>query len=142
MSTPKSHSPMRRVVAAGLAAALLALGGCAAMQPKAPEQVVEQRVEERWAALIAGNYDKAWTYTQPSFRDLVKQANYRGRFGGAGEWRGVQVHSVTCAAERCEVRLRLTTRVMVPPFAGHELVGAIDEVWIREDGQWWYFEAL
>ena len=99
-------------------------------------------MEERWAALIAGNYDKAWTYTQPSFRDLVKQANYRGRFGGAGEWRGVQVHSVTCAAERCEVRLRLTTRVMVPPFAGHELVGAIDEVWIREDGQWWYFEAL
>ena len=38
MSIPTSHSPVRRVVTAGLAAALLALGGCAALNPRHPSK--------------------------------------------------------------------------------------------------------
>ncbi|NZA01491.1 hypothetical protein H0I39_06435 [Ottowia beijingensis] len=68
--------------------------------------------------------------------------DYRKRFNSAGQWRGAQIHQATCEAERCTVRIRLTTRVIVPPFAGQDIVGAIDEQWVREDGQWWFYQAL
>ena len=90
-------------------AALLALAACAGLQPKTPEDVVRERSEARWDALIKRDFDKAGEYTQPAYRALVGQKDYYKRFGGAGQWKGVQIHEVTCEPERCTVRLRLTT---------------------------------
>ena len=132
----------RAALLAGVLGAALWLGGCAALQPKTPEQVVQERAEARWAALIDGDFEKAWTYTQPGYRAIVKQKAYFRQFSGAGQWLGAQVHQATCEAERCTVRIRLTTKVLIPPFAGRDMVGAIDETWVREDGQWWYYQAL
>ena len=135
-------SPFRRrtALASLVVAGALALAGCAALQPKTPEEIVTQRVEARWDALIKGDFPKAWTYTQPAYRAIVKQADYAKTFGAGGQWRGVQVHQVSCEAERCTVRIRLTTRVTLPPFRGQELTGALDETWVREDGNWWYYQ--
>ena len=48
MSHPQpSPAPRRAALAALLGAAALALAGCAALQPKTPEQVVAERVEQR-----------------------------------------------------------------------------------------------
>lgn len=138
------RSPLgrRAALASLIGVAALTLAGCAALQPKTPEEIVTQRVEERWAALIKSDFETAWNYTQPAYRAIVKQTNYAKTFGSAGQWRGVQVHQVSCEAERCTVRIRLTTRVTVPPFRGHDLVGAMDETWVREDGQWWYYQSF
>ena len=133
----------RRVALASLlAACALALAGCAALQPVTPESIVTQRVEQRWAALIDGNLEKAWEFTQPGFRAIVMQKDYRKRFGSAGQWKNAQVHSVQCESERCTVRLRLTSLVLVPPRANREVAGYVDEVWVRDEGQWWYYQAL
>ena len=142
MTQTQGFRPTRRALAPLLAAGVLALAGCAALMPKTPEQVVTERVEARWAAVISGDFDTAWTYTQPGYRAVVKQKDYRKQFGGAGQWVGVQVHGVTCEAQRCTVKLRLTTKVFVPPFTGRDIAGYIDETWVREDGQWWYYQAL
>ncbi len=123
-----------------LAVAALALAGCAALTPRTPEEIVAQRVEERWDALIKGDFPKAWTYTQPAYRAIVKQADYRKSFGVAGQWRGVQVHGVECEAERCKARIRLTTRVLIPDFKRQDVVGIVDETWVRVDGSWWYYQ--
>ena len=47
----------RRVALAILAAGALALGGCAALTPKTPEQTVTERAEARWGALVKGDFD-------------------------------------------------------------------------------------
>ena len=135
-------SPFRRrtALASLVVAGALALAGCAALQPKTPEEIVTQRVEARWDALIKGDFPAAWAYTQPAYRAIVKQADYAKTFGAGGQWRGVQVHQVSCEAERCTVRIRLTTRVTLPPFRGQELTGALVETWVREDGNWWYYQ--
>ena len=135
-------SPFRRrtALASLVVAGALALAGCAALQPKTPEEIVTQRVEARWDALIKGDFPAAWAYTQPAYRAIVKQADYAKTFGAGGQWRGVQVHQVSCEAERCTVRIRPTTRVTLPPFRGQELTGALDETWVREDGNWWYYQ--
>ena len=52
------------------------------------------------------------------------------------------VHQVDCEAERCTARVRLTSRIMMPPFNKQDIVGTIDEVWVREEGQWWFYQAL
>ena len=137
-------SPFRRrtALASLVVAGALALAGCAALQPKTPEQVVAERVEQRWAALIKGDFEKAWTYTQPAYRDIVKQADYRKRFSGAGQWRGVQVHEVNCEAERCQVRIRLTSRITIPPVRNQDVTGALEETWVRDEGRWWYYQSF
>jgi len=132
----------RAIGAALLAAAAIGVAGCAALTPKTPEELVHDRAEQRWAALIAGDFDTAWTYTQPGYRAVIKQRDYAKRFGGAGQWKGVQIHEVTCEAERCKVHIRLTTKVMLPNFFGQEVNGYMDEVWVRDEGQWWYYQAL
>ena len=135
-------SPRRAALAALLATATLALAACAGLQPKTPEDVVRERSEARWDALIKRDFDKAWEYTQPAYRALVAQKDYSKQFGAAGQWKGVQVHQVTCEPERCTVRLRLTSTLNVPRFQGQELIGYIDETWVRSDGQWWFYQSL
>ena len=139
-STSMPAAPRRAALLAAVLGGALLLAGCAALQPKTPEEIVTQRVEARWDALIKGDFPAAWAYTQPAYRAIVKQADYAKTFGAGGQWRGVQVHQVSCEAERCTVRIRLTTRVTLPPFRGQELTGALDETWVREDGNWWYYQ--
>lgn len=137
----KNLASYRLWLAAALAGALL-VAGCDSLQPRTPEEEVEQRAEQRWDALIDGDFSKAWEYTQPGYRELVKQKDYRRQFGAGGEWQDVQVHSVTCEGSRCEVRLRVNTKILMPPAAERNVVGTVDEIWVREDGQWWYYQAL
>lgn len=142
----KTHLPIptkrRTALRVTLAAAVLALAGCAGLQPLTTEQIVAERAEARWNDLIKGNFEKAWDYTQPGFRAVVPRDRYFRRFQNGGQWTGVQVHQVRCEAERCTVRLRISAKVLVAPFKGQEIATAMDEVWVREDGQWWYFQAF
>lgn len=138
MITKNPKRPTRRACLAALLATV-ALSGCANLG-RTPEEVVTQRVEARWDALIKGDYDEAWTYTQPAFRGVVKQRDYAKRFGTAGKWLGIQVHDVTCEAERCSVRLRLSSKLTTSAFRGMDVVTTVDETWVREDGQWWYYQ--
>lgn len=138
---PPVSALRRKTTAVLLGAAALALAGCATTA-QAPEDLVTQRVEQRWDALMQNDFERAWTYTQPGYKAIVAQRDYHKRFGGGGRWKGVQIHDVQCQPERCLVKLRLTSTVMVPPFRGKDLVGHITETWVREDGQWWYYQAL
>ena len=133
----------RRAALVGLAATgALLLAGCSALPPSTAEAIVAQRAEQRWAALIDGDLEKAWEFTQPGYRAIVKQKDYRKRFGAAGQWKSVQIHGVQCEPERCTVKLRLTSLVMVPPRINREVIGYLDEIWVRDEGQWWYYQAL
>jgi len=142
LTLPPASSLRRHALGGILAAGALLLSACASLGPQTTEQIVTQRVEARWDDLIAGDFKTAWTYAQPSFRAIVKQRDYARRFGSGGQWEGVQVHAVNCAAERCTVRLRVTSKLLVQPFVGQQINAVVDEEWIREDGQWWFFQAL
>lgn len=67
-------SPRRAALAALLATATLALAACAGLQPKTPEDVVRERSEARWDALIKRDFDKAWnTPSPPTARSSAKR---------------------------------------------------------------------
>ncbi len=131
--------PTRRGAGLALLAATV-LAGCASLAPQTPEEQVRQRAEARWAALVKRDFDTAYTYAPPSFRAVVPQSKYGTRFGSAARWKGVQVHEVRCEPERCTVKLRVETEVLRAPFTGHVVTTYFDEVWVREDAQWWRYE--
>jgi hypothetical protein len=52
------------------------------------------------------------------------------------------VHEVNCEAERCQVRIRLTSRITIPPFRNQDVTGALEETWVRDEGRWWYYQSF
>ena len=143
-STSMPAAPRRAALLAAVLGGALWLAGCAALQPKTPEDQVRDRAEARWAALVKRDFPKAWQYTQPGFRAVVKPQDYQNRFGDALVWKSAIVHSVDCEAERCKVRVRVTSDNMVPNFRARlpEITSYVDELWLRDEGQWWFYQAL
>jgi hypothetical protein len=134
----------RRAWAVALAAAaMLTLGGCASMVGGTPEEQVARLAQKRWDALIKGDFDSAYGYFQPAYRAAVSLEDYKNRFGSAGQWKETQIYKTECEAERCTVRIKLTTINRMPGFAKSipEITGYFDETWIRDEGRWWYHET-
>lgn len=122
-------------------------------QDQAPAQVVadeqqavpsearlRERVEARWAALAAGDYDKAYGYETPGYRATVSSRQYRSRFGGAVSWRGAKVSDLTFAetGDRAEVKVRLTYEAPLPTGETYTNTRPLRERWISAEGDWWH----
>lgn len=139
---PRLPRASRTAALAALLAAA-ALTGCAALQPQSPEEIVAQRAQQRWELLKKKDFAGAWAYTQPGFRAVVPQAAYASRFGSQVSWKSTELQKVQCQAERCTVTVRLTSLVTIPGFGNNREIGtAAKEEWVRDEGQWWFYEAL
>ncbi len=124
--------------------ASLALSACASVgSSKSPEEQVRQRAAERWQALIAGEFSRAYTYITPGFRAIISPDGYRNRIGNALTWVGSEVVSVNCPeASKCLARLRLDYKLLLPGKNMDKITAHVDETWLLEDGQWWIFQDI
>ncbi len=124
--------------------AIAALAGCAAVgTPKTPEETVRQLATQRWQALLAGDFEKAYEFAVPSYRQLKTSAYYRTkRLGTPVKWISVEVINAQCEALKCEVRIKLESKPIVPINIQGNMVGGLDETWVFEQGRWWMFETI
>ena len=131
-----------RVAALTLSLGALALSGCAAFAPATPEQQVQQRATERWNALRASQWDKAYAFVIPSFRSTMSEERYRERFVGVPKWKSAEVLSVKCeSGEKCVATVRI--EAMYGARDGlKNLTTEMPETWLLEDGEWWKYENL
>jgi hypothetical protein len=130
-----------KVWLAGLFA--LVMTACASMQGSGPQGLVKQRAAERWSALVSGEYTRAYSYNTPGFRDVVTSDGFRGRFGGAARWVDSEVVDVKCLEDaKCEVKVRVDYKPLLPGWSGGSVSTYIDETWLKEGGQWWIFLPL
>lgn len=128
-----------RVVLALLTASLI-LAGCASV-PANKDQPVIDRAQARWDAIIAGDLESAYTYYSPGYRS----ANTLIDFGVSERMKKVAYTSAEyleheCEDSRCRIRFDIGYRVIkpVPGMNVYESKTAIEDVWIRTSGQWWY----
>lgn len=121
-----------------LGCVLLATACATVEEPNTPEALVRRLATERLNALRAGDYAKALSYANPSYRLLNGVDQYRSRYGGAENWKGAEVDNVSCDPERCRVRLLITYRMAQLEV---ENTRPLDELWIAIDGQWYIFEG-
>ena len=131
----------RRIGTLTLALSALALSGCAAFAPATPEQQVHQRATERWKALKASQWDKAYAFVTPSFRATMTEERYRERFVGVPKWKNAEVRSVKCEPEKCIAVVRI--EALYGARAGLETLSTdVPETWLQEEGQWYKYEAM
>jgi hypothetical protein len=132
-------STLSRRRTAGLAIVLtsLLLGACATTAPAAdPQAAVRERASARWQALLAGNFTKAYTFTTPTYKAKVSEADYVARFQRP-QWWGAEVATVTCAQPTsCTARVRVDAKVFLPHTTMNKITTYTDEAWLLEDGQW------
>ena len=111
------------------------LAGCG--EPKTAEQIVAERAQARWDALLAGDFETAYSFATPSYRDLVDAIRFQQGLGGHASWLGAKVREVTCREDVCEAMVRLKYRSPLPPRMEFETDDI--ERWLSEDGEWWIF---
>jgi len=132
----------------GSVGVLAMMAGCATTgglskdtPPEVKAAAVKERSNARWAALIKGNKDEAYTYLSPGTRNLISLEQYRGRVQAIG-YRSVEIDKVDCEPEVCKVALTLTYDYMPTKgaIAGKGVTGVstyVEETWVLEKGQAW-----
>lgn len=121
----------------------ITLAACANLGGGDPEAQVRQRATERWQALVAGQFSRAYSYNTPGFRAVVSPDGHRNRFGGAVTWLGAEVIRVDCPeASKCNALVRLDFRPVLSRKDDVKLSSHVDETWLLEDRQWWYFQKI
>jgi len=131
--------PARRLLLAAAAAALLA--GCAST-PSTPEQAVAARANARWQAQIAGDFEKAYGYLSPASRALTPYTVWRGGIRGFTNWKSAEVVSVTCeTSEKCIARVKVVHEPVMLRRSLGSIDSAVDETWLLDGGEWWFFHT-
>jgi hypothetical protein len=126
-----------------LVVASMAVGGCASTgltgldkdSPAAVKQAtVGKRAEERWQAVIRGDYAGAYAYFTPASREVIPAAGFAARMAVI-PYRAAKVDKVECEQEVCTVSLTLTYDF--PPMRMTNIATPLQESWLIERGQAW-----
>jgi hypothetical protein len=122
-----------------LAGILVACGGSAE-----PQQTLEERVLARWQHLIDRDFESAWAYYTPGFRQTTPVEVFVGdmqrrRF----RWHEAEIKGVECDGEAvCQVEVRVVFQAVGAPsgMGNVRLPHEATERWLLLEGEWWLSE--
>lgn len=134
---------LRRAIGA-LAASALLLQGCQGLglvEQVPPEELVTQRAQARWDALIAGEWEKAYAFNTPAYRESVDLFTFRSRNGAPpAKLKGAKAVGAKCDESSCDVTMQVSFEPLQPGFP--ELTTEHSERWVQSEGKWWRFEKF
>ncbi len=118
----------------------LMLGACASTG-NVKKHPVEERAQQRWDAVLAGDFDTAYSLYSPGYRS----ANSRVDFEISQRTRKVAVMSAKvdgsdCSAEACTVSafVQYSVGSPVPGVSKWESNSELQERWVKTEGKWWF----
>jgi hypothetical protein len=135
----------RSAVVALIASLVTALAaGCASIGDAflPTEEVVLKRAQARWDALVERDWNTAYPYMTPGYRAVVPLKRYGNQFSGPAQWESAKAKSAKCEETRCVVNVEITYRLLLPGHMKRVDSTHVEEVWVREEGQWYKFEPL
>ncbi|HKL51069.1 MAG TPA: hypothetical protein VJ908_07870, partial [Wenzhouxiangellaceae bacterium] len=109
--------------------------------PRSAEEVVTERAQARWDALVARNFDLAYTYHSPGFRAQTPASSYAAlMLTRPVRWDNAKVRSVECDEDTCNVEVSLAYTAVGAPgvLAGMQNERPINEMWVKLEEDWWY----
>ena len=111
------------------------LAGCAVLDRRPPQDVVKERAQARWDALVKSDIAVAYAYLSPGSKSVMTQELYKNSIK-LGFWKSAAVERVECAAnDSCDVLTTIEYEVQ-----GRRLKTPLKETWIREGSNWWYVQ--
>jgi len=119
---------------------ILLLTACASTGD-AKKHPVEERAKQRWEALLARDFDTAYSLYSPGYRS----ANSRVDFEISQRTRKIAVTAANvlgsdCEGDACTVSAAVQYRMgaPVPGVSKWESSSKLEERWVRTDGKWWF----
>jgi len=112
------------------------------------QAVLLERAEARWRALVERDWDTAYQYASPAYRDVISQSMYRWKFSYMVEWELTSVDFVhyDARAAVASVAIGVMSRPVKQTSAASVAIGTVPtrvvEQWILVDGEWWYSANL
>ena len=133
---PDSFGIARRTAAwVSLAALMAGVSGCAVLDGRAPGEVVKEKAQARWDALVKGDVPAAYGYFSPTSKSVMTLDAYRSSMK-PGFWKAVTVDKVDCqTSESCDVVVTIEYE-----FQARRMKTQLKETWIREGRNWWYVQ--
>jgi hypothetical protein len=131
-------------VAVGFAiTAAVTMAGCASLgSSRSATEVVLERAQSRWDALLKRDWASAYGYLSSGYRATVPLDRYGSQFGGPMQWEAAKAQGAECEESRCVVMVEITFKLLLPGHRDRTSSTFVEEVWLLEEGQWYKFEKL
>lgn len=103
--------------------------------------VLMQRAQDRWGAMIDRNFYRAYEYCSPAYRALFSPKQFAAKFGSTKlEWESVTVDAIKKEGDAAaKVDIKLFAKAYVPDIEQPLPVSTVfSESWVRSEDQWWY----
>src|SRR5258708_32434318 len=134
------HAPQIGVVSlgtkvAGFIAVSLLLVSCATpvKQFRPDEEVVKERSQARWDAMVKGDFRAGYQFVSPAGESVYGEEQYEARYK-RGFWTASNAEKVECTTrELCEVDVRIAYKL-----SAGEMKAPVREKWVKQDSQWWF----
>ena len=108
--------------------------------PAAEATALKARVEDRWKAIIDRDFDKAYGFETPEYRDSHTPDQYKSQFGPFADWHLATVKDISYDAPGV-AKVGVVLDVSFNPPSGDptpvRTETYLDEIWVNIDGQWW-----
>jgi hypothetical protein len=125
----------RLSAAAVLVCALVGLSACSLMDTRPPEELVKERAQQRWDALLKGDAKTAYGYLSPGSRAVLTPEGFEANLR-KGFWKGAKVEKVECTtAQSCDA-----VATIEYDFQGRRTKTPLRETWIKDGANWWYVQ--
>ncbi|HKK57574.1 hypothetical protein [Marinobacter sp.] len=119
--------------------AITLVAACSDNRP--PEEIVAERAQARWDAMVERDFEKVWEFFPPGLREQTSQAVFAVEYARRPiRWDSARVTAVDCEKRRCEISTEVSYTVAGGPatLAGMQNSRSVKGVWIEIDGEWWY----
>ena len=140
-NTINNNRAVRPVVTVLVLLAVMLLSACATTSSSSPEDIVKQRAQARWDALLSRDYAGAYALYSPGFRSTATVVDFEINI----RMRRIAYTSATyqgqnCDENTCTVTFQVGYRVGTPvPGVGvWDGFQDINDQWVKTGGEWWY----
>ena len=120
--------------------ALLLQTGCALVSMRGDDvDILKERAQARWEALIKKDWDVAYQYELPAYRQTHDVSQFRAKFGSKVHWQHIEAKSAAIAQENktADVKLNLAYQLLLADGVPMENDIEINERWVKQEGEWW-----
>ena len=131
----------RSVITALVLLAVMLLSACATTSTASREDVIKERSQARWDALLSRDYAGAYAFYSPGYRSTVSVVDFEIHFRMRRiRYSSAEYLDLSCEENTCTVRFNLGYRVNspVPGVNVWDGYDVIDEQWVKTGDEWWY----
>lgn len=105
---------------------------------------MQKRAGDRWEALINKDWEVAYSYELPEYRETHDLTKYKRRFGTSVQWKHVDIKEVNIGKDKktADVTAELTYQFFTP--GNGEMIqttSQFTERWVKKGSEWWFFPS-